>query len=134
MKFAAIALLSFFLIGKDKPAITVNPAYYGTYTKSAEGKDREWTLKPGNKPDRINFYHNNDTDNFLFFVVMKDSTHFTTKGEFAEQPEGQPTRYWSAKGEFLPGGQMSLAVKISDAIMKLTVDLEGQPKVLYVKQ
>lgn len=133
MKFAAIILLSLLLSGKDKTAIQVSPEYYGSYAKP-DAKEREWLLKPGNKPDRVNFYQNTDTLHYLFYVVMKDSTHFSTKGEFAEQPEGQPTRYWSAKGEFLPGGQMKLAVKISDALMKLTVDLEAQEKTLYVKK
>ena len=132
MKFATVILLSLFLFGKDKTTIQVNPAYYGSYGK-ADATAREWLLKPGNKPDRVNFYQNTDTVHYLFYVVMKDSVHFSTKGEFAEQPDGQPTRYWSAKGEFLPGGQMKLAVKTSDALMKLTVDLEAQEKTLYVR-
>lgn len=133
MKFAAITLLSLLLLGKDKTTIQVNPDYYGSYGKQ-DAKEREWLLKPGNKPDRINFYQNSDTIHYLFYVVMKDSVHFSTKGEFAEQPDGQPTRYWSAKGEFLPAGQMKMAVKTSDALMKLTVDLEAQEKVLYIKK
>ncbi len=132
MKFASIVLLSLFLLGKDKPTLKVNPDYLGIYNK-ADGQDK-WTLKQGNKPDRVAFYHNNDTANFLFYVVMKDSTHFSTKGEFADQPDGQPTTYWSAKGEFLPEGQMKLTVKSTQTLMKLSIDLEAQEPALYVRK
>ena len=129
----AILSLSLLLSPKDKPKLNVNPDYFGFYYRADEMKTKEWTLKPMDKPDRIAFYHNSDTD-FVFYVIMKDSTHFSSKGEFMQQSPGQQTRYWSGKGEFLPGGQMRLAVRNSDAALKLTMDMEGQEKIIYAKK
>ncbi|MCW3127778.1 MAG: hypothetical protein JWO03_3436 [Bacteroidetes bacterium] len=136
MKSILLALLSLSLIyaSKDKPVQKPKPEYFGAYAKADKPDIKEWTLKPLAKDsNKIAFYHNKDVD-FMFYVVMKDSTHFGTKSAFAQQLDGQPTQYWSAKGEFLPGGQMKIAVKTNDAGLKLSVDLEAQEKVLYIKK
>ena len=136
MKSILIAMLSFSVIfaAKDKTVIKPNPKYFGTYYKADAPTVKEWTLKPIPKADnKIAFYHNKDTD-FVFYITMKDSTHFSSKGEFAQQADGQPTRYWSARGEFLPGGQMKIAVIIRDAGLKLSISMEAAEKVLYIKK
>jgi hypothetical protein len=136
MKSIAIALLSLSLIfaAKDKTIFKAKPEYFGAYYKADAPTVKEWTLKPMPKAeDKIAFYHNKDTD-FVFYVMMKDSTHFSSKGEFAQQADGQPTRYWSAKGEFLPGGQMKMAVSTRDAGLKLSISMEAQEKIVYIKK
>ena len=137
MKSLLIILMSatIFFSGKDKkPPIKVNPEYFGNYYKADKPTVKEWTLKPIPKAEnKIAFYHNKDTD-FVFYVIMKDNEHFSTKGEFAQQVDGQPTKYWSAKGEFLPGGQMKMAIHTSDGNLKLSIDMEAAEKVLYIKK
>jgi hypothetical protein len=136
MKTIILAILSLTLISatKDKTVFKPRAEFFGTYAKADKPEVKEWTLKPLAKDsNKIAFYHNKDVD-FMFYVVMKDSTHFGTKSGFTQQIDGQPTQTWSAKGEFLPGGQMKIAIKTSDAGLKLTVDLEAQEKILYIKK
>jgi hypothetical protein len=139
MKSILLALLSasLFFAPKGKPEIKINPAYLGTYYIVDTPTAKPWILKSVSfATNKIGFFQNAKDTDALFIVTMKDSTHFKTPGEFAQNTPGQVTRYWSAKGEFLPGGKMELAVHSSDvsSSLKLSFSVEADEKVLYVKK
>lgn len=127
---SAFALLSF----KDKE-IKINPALMGNYYASDTAKKATWVLKTSTSDDtKIEFYQGSDIVP-TFQAVMKDSTHFKTPHEYSHTAN-QVTKMWTAKGEFLPNGQMELMVHQNDVSsgMKLSFSFAEDEKIIYTKR
>jgi hypothetical protein len=132
--FLTILATTTLLAFKGDP-IKVNPKYFGTYIQTEDtSKAKSWVLKANSDDSRIDFYMNEDAAP-KFVVVMKDSTNFKTPREYSDTKNGV-SRYWSARGAFLPDGKMELMVRNSDvsAGFKFTFSFQDDEKVVYTKK
>ena len=130
LTITALGLLAF----KDKE-MKVNPGLMGKYYLSDTSKAPTWTLKANPSEDgKIEFYQGTEIIP-TFQAMLKDSTHFKTPHEYSHTAN-QVTKMWSAKGEFLPNGQMELVIHISDVTsgLKLSFSFADDEKIVYTKR
>jgi hypothetical protein len=135
-KYLLIVLtLTLLMSFKDKTPVKANPTLIGNYYLSDTSPKPTWILKANLSDDnKIEFYQNKEIVP-TFMVSMKDSTHFKTLHEFSHTAN-QVTKMWSAKGEFLPNGQMELVVHISDVTtgFKFSFSFDEDEKIIYTKR
>jgi len=134
-KFLLLTISAFVLLAFKDKEIKINPALMGNYYASDTSKKPTWVLKTNSSDDsKIEFYQGSDIVP-TFQVVMKDSTHFKTQHEFSHTAN-QVTKMWTAKGDFLPNGQMELVVHTSDVSsgMKLSFSFAEDEKIVYTKR